>query len=230
MSLEIEFAEKRHMTRWVILILVIGLLVASGWVTYRWYTTGQLPPLPLPFATADTSVDESSVSSLEVSQYTVSALQPRYIDIPSIELTDTRIYPINLSTSNSLLTYASNIHDVGWYEKSNTPGNGGVVLLDGHAKGVSQTGPFLHVGDLVKGSKIIIKRGDGTIFTYSVVDVQNLTTDDLYTTGLSLMSKAAESNTESLNIVADAGTWIPKLNMFDHRILVRSSLTDTPSN
>ena len=225
MSLEIAYTKKRHTARWIILILFIGLIAASSWFGYRWYTTGQLPPLPLPLATADTSVDETNVSSLAVSQYTVSSLNPRYINIPSLDVTDTRIYPVNLS-ANNMLTYASNIHDVGWYQKSNTPGNGGVVLLNGHTKGLSQNGPLLKLSSLKKGDKIMVKRGDGMLFTYAVDDIQTFTTDEFSTTAPSLMNTAPENGKEALNIVVDAGTWIPKQGRFNQRLLVRSSLVD----
>lgn len=228
MSLEIAFTKKRHAFRWIFLVLFVAVLASSGIIAYRWYEYGDVLPFSVPLlATADTSVDESNVSSLQISQYTVPALNPRFINIPSLNLADIRIYPVTVASNNGLLGYASNIHDVGWYQKSDTPGDGGVVVLDGHSKGLTQNGPFVDAANLKNGDKIMIKRGDGVLITYAVVDVQTLTTDNLYTTGLSLMSKAAQDGTESLNIVADAGKWIPKLKMFDHRILIRSSLVTT---
>lgn len=225
MSLEIELTKKRHTFRWIFFVLVIAILISSGVIAYRWYEYGDVLPFSVPLlVTADTSVDESHVSSLQVSQYTVPALNPRFIAIPSLHISDTRIYPVSITRNDGLLSYASNIHDVGWYQKSNTPGNGGVIVLDGRSKGLTQSGPFVGVATLKNGDQIMIKRGDGALFTYDVIDTQTLMTSTLYTTGLSLMSKAAQDGAESLNIVADAGKWIPKLNMFDHRVLIRSSL------
>lgn len=226
MSLEIEFTKKRHTVRWVILIIVIALIAASGWFAYRWYTTGQLPPIKLPLASADTSVDESNVSSLDINQYTVAAIRPRYIQIPSLNLSQTRIYAVGLD-ANNLLQYASNIHDVGWYQKSNTPGNGGVILLDGRGKGNTTTGPFVDLALIQPGSHIIVARGDGMIYTYSVVDTNTMSFAEAITNGVKKISQAVTQGTETLNIVADAGTWVPKLNMFDHRVLLRASLLNS---
>lgn len=225
MSLEVDYKKARHPGRWVALFVFIVVLAASGWYGYKWYTTGALPPVPLPIAAANTRVDESSVSPALVRDHTVDAMHPRYINIPSLDLEDTRVYPVGLD-ANNLLEAPSNIHDAGWYSQSGVPGDGGVVLVQAHNVGVTKKGAFSGLGDLNEGDMIKIERGDGEIFTYSVVENQRMTIEEVNATGMAMMGVSAKEGKEALNLITFDGTWVPRLGTFDHRIMLRSVIVE----
>jgi len=220
MALDIEYAPERHPGRWVLLIIVIILIVVSGWFAFRWYWNGDALPIPLA-ATADSSVDESDVTTTQLAQYTVPDSNPRFISIPSISVGDTRIYPVDLD-GNNLLKFADNIHDAGWYKKSGTPGNGGVILIDGYNQGNVTTGAFAKLDTLQKDDKIILQRGDGKLFTYKVVENQSMSLDEVNATGMTQMGKAVTSGLEGLNLMTFDGKWVPRLGTFDKRIMLRA--------
>jgi len=220
-ALSIEYGKKRHTIRWAIITIIILFLLVCGWFAYRWYEYGDLPPVAFPIAGADAGVDESVVTTLQIGQYNVQPRYPRTISIPTIGLTQARIFPVVLD-SNSILTYPNNIHDVGWYEKSGLPGDGSVIILDGRSKGTIVPGPFAKLSLMKRGDKIVIERGDGQQLTYYVSDNEIVTTEGLYTANK--IGLPVRSGEESLNIVADSGTWVPRLGMFDHRDFVRATL------
>ncbi|MDB5167717.1 MAG: Sortase family enzyme [Candidatus Saccharibacteria bacterium] len=220
MALDIEYVRERHPGRWIVLAIVIIILGLAGWYGYKWYTTGDLP-FPLAIVSADSRVDESTVTSNQVKTYTVSAAHPRYITIPSLNLGNTRVFPVGLD-SNNVLQSPSNINDAGWYSKSSTPGSGGVILIDGHNMGTTKDGAFAKLGTLKKGDKIVLERGDGRTFTYSVVDNQSMSIDEVNATGMTLMGKTAVPGKEALNLMTFDGKWVPRLGMFDRRIMVRT--------
>jgi LPXTG-site transpeptidase (sortase) family protein len=225
MSLEVDYKKERHPGRWVALFVFILVLAASGWYGYKWYTTGALPPVPLPIAVANTKIDESSVSSALVKDHTVDPMHPRYINIPSLNPEDTRVYPVGLD-SNNLLEAPNNIHDAGWYRQSGVPGDGGVVLIQAHNVGVTKKGAFSGLNSLNKGDTIMIERGDGEVFTYSVVENQRMTIEEVNATGMAMMGVSAENGKEALNLITFDGVWVPRLGMFDHRIMLRAVIVE----
>jgi hypothetical protein len=206
-------------------IILIAALGAAGWFGYKWYTTGERPPVPLPLAAASDAVDETEVSVSQISQYTVADEKPRYVRIDTLDLANTRLKPVGLD-ANNLLAYPSNIHDAGWYEKSNTPGSGGVILINGRSIGNKSEGPFKGLSSLTFGSKITLERGDGTLHTYSVVENKDMTIEDVNSTGMKNMTLSAKEGIEALNIMSDSGTWVPKLGVFDGRTMVRAILVN----
>lgn len=225
MALEVDYKKEHHPGRWIALIVIIAILAASGWFGYKWYTTGALPPVPLPLSSGDTDIDESDVSTEQIDEYTVEDLQPRYIRIPSLDLDTTRIYTVGLNSDN-LLESPSNIHDAGWYDRSGTPGDGGIILINAHSTGITTNGAFTGLGTLAVGDSIVLERGDGEVFTYKVVENQSMSIDEVNATGMAMMGKSAEPGKEALNLITFDGTWVPRLGMFDRRIMLRAVIAD----
>jgi hypothetical protein len=223
MALDIEYKPEHHHRRWVVLIIFVLIIGSAGWFGYRWYTTG-IVPFPLPITIADTHVNESSLTSNDINGYKVADSQPRYITIPSINLTDTRVFPVGLNATH-LPALPDNIHDAGWYTKSAMPGSGGVVLINAYNLGITTNGAFAKLGALKKDDTITIVRGDGKSFSYNVVDNQTIRLNTVVTSGLSLITAAAISGQEGLNLMTFDGKWVPKLGTFDTRIIVRAVLS-----
>jgi sortase (surface protein transpeptidase) len=226
MALDIEYIPEHHHKRWIILIIFIIIVGSAGWFGYKWYTTG-IVPFPLPITIADTHVNESSLTSNDINGYKAEESHPRYITIPSINLSNTRVFPVGLN-STTLPALPDNIHDAGWYTKSAMPGSGGVVLIDAYNLGITTNGAFTKLGALKKGDTVIIVRGDGKSFSYNVVDNQTMSLDTVVTSGLSLMTTPAIAGQEGLNLITFDGQWVPKLGTFDKRTIVRAVLN--PSN
>lgn len=224
MALDIYYTKDRHTGRLIFGIILIALLAATGWYGYRWYTTGEIP-LALPIAGANTAVSELAVTPAQISQYSASASNPRYIRIPSLDVGNTRVFPVNLDASNQVET-TPNINDAAWYEKSATPGSGGVGLIAGHSVGINHDGAFNQLKALQLGSKIVIERGDGKVLTYKVVENQSMTIEEVNTTGMKKMGQPVEAGMEGLNLITTDGKWVPRLGTFDRRILVRATIVD----
>lgn len=225
-GLHIKTTSNFHAIRWtlaIVLLLITGLYLYFG---IRWYNTGELSPVPLPVAAADSSIDETPVTNDQIDAHKVPAEQPRYLEIPKLEIGKTRITRVGV-TQRNMLDVPKNINDVGWYVKSVTPGSGvGAVVLDGHNGGVTRNGVFAKLGSLQKDDQISVERGDGKQLTYKVYDVRDMPLEWVNKTGMKEMMYSAEPNKEGLSLITCSGKWIPKDKVFDRRILVRATIVD----
>lgn len=224
MALDIHYTQERHTGRLIFSIILIALLATTGWYGYKWYTTGEIP-FSLPIASANTVVSETSIAPAQISKYSASASNPRYIRIPSLDVGNTRVFPVNLDASNQVDT-TPNINDAAWYEKSATPGSGGVGLIAGHSVGINHDGAFSQLKALQRGSRIEVERGDGKVLTYKVVENQSMSIAEVNATGMKKMGQPVEDGTEGLNLITTDGKWVPRLGTFDRRILVRATIID----
>lgn len=221
-GLEIKSKREFHLWRWLFLFILIGLVAATGWYGYRWYTTGQEPPLPIPIASADSRVDESIVPQTKVDDYTVLASEPRYISIPTLGISKTRVMKVGV-TSDGQLDVPKNINDTAWFKDSATPGSGmGAVLIDGHNGGITKNGVFAKLSTLQTGDKITIERGDGKKFTYGVIENKSMSLEEVNTSGMKKMTQSIEPDKEGLSLITSDGKWIPKYQQFDRRIMLRA--------
>ena len=226
-GLEIRRKRELHLWSWLFWIVLLGLIGASLWFGYRYFTTGELPPgLNASALTADPRVDESPVTKKQVEQHTVPADQPRYISIPSLGVEDTRVFAVGVTATNQLEA-PKNISDAVWYRKSANPGQGyGAVLMDGHNGGITRNGVFAKLGTLETGAKITVERGDGKAFTYQVVENQSMPLEEVNKTGMTMMMKSADETKEGLNIITCDGNWVPRYQQFDRRIMLRAVRVD----
>lgn len=187
--------------------------------------TGEVPPISLPIVKADTAINEVAVKPSQIDAYTVLASNPRYISIPSLNIGKTRVFPVKVDANNQLGS-TDNINDVAWYNKSATPGSGGVVLIDGHSGGNSRDGVFAQLGTLKIGSEIIIERGDSKVYTYKVAGNQSMSLDEVNATGMKMMGQSAEAGKEGLSLITCDGKYVPRIKQFDRRIMLRAVLVD----
>lgn len=110
--------------------------------------------------------DETDIATSDIDNYKVAADHPRVISIDSIGL-KAKVLPMGLNPDNSIQA-PTNIHDTGWFTTSTKPGQAGVTLIDGHDVGATKAGIFAKLGQLKKGSKIVIELGNGQKLNYSV--------------------------------------------------------------
>lgn len=222
----IQHKRNYHVIRWAAALLVMIMAVTYAYFGVRWYNTGELSPLPLPVSAADSSIDETPVSEKLKQAHTVPSDQPRYIEIPKLGISGTRVMRVGVTDTN-MLDVPKTLDDTGWYAKSATPGSGsGAVLIDGHNGGVTRNGIFAKLGTLTKGDQISVERGDGKRFTYEVSDVRDMPLEWVNKEGMKEMMKSVEPDKEGLSLITCSGKWIPKDEVFDRRILVRATIIE----
>lgn len=208
------------------IVLLLAASAVMGYYVLRWYTEGEEPPISVPLlATADPSVDESHVTDDQVSSHTVPALNPRYLSIPEIAVDKSRVFATGITDSNQLEA-PGNLSDLAWFDQTDTPGSGGVMLINGHNGGITRNGVFAQLGLLDKGDIITIERGDGEVFKYEVRENVSMTLEEVNSTGMSKMMKSAEDGVEALNLITCDGKWVPRYQQFDRRIMLRAVLVD----
>ncbi len=223
-GLYIEHQRDYHIGRWLFVAAFAGLIAATGWFGYIWFTTGERPPIvPLPAsALADPSIDENPVSQSVIDSYSVEKSHPRFISIPALSISNARVRSVGLTKTFTLDTPKS-IHDAAWYNKSGLPGQGyGAVLINGHNNGISKNGVFANLNKLKEGDEIIIERGDGKKIIYTVVESRVESIEEANTTGIKRLLTPYNADKEGLGLITTSGNWIPRDKVFDKRILVRA--------
>lgn len=169
-------------------------------------------------------LDETQPTETEVVEYTVAPDRPRYLTIERLGIRNARILPMGVNVSGELDT-PRNIFDVGWYEGSSKPGQGGTMIIDGHNGGPHVHGVFKQLPDLVEGDIIQIERGDGTIFKYKVVENNAISLND----SNEYMSTAAKSpvlSKESVTLISCTGEWSQARGTYLSRQFTRAVLTE----
>lgn len=147
-------------------------------------------------------VDETEPNSEE---YTVAPDKPRYLSIPKLNVANARILEVGLSPEGQMLT-PYNIFDVGWYNGSAKPGTKGTSIIDGHNGGPHIHGVFKNLPDLTYGDKITIEMGDGTKYTYQIVD--NITVPLAEADAKMLYAaQSPVSGKESITLITCTGEW-----------------------
>jgi len=158
-------------------------------------------------------------SAAAVANYVVAPDLPRYIIIPKLDV-DAEVRSVGL-TSSGALGVPDNVYYTDWYNESALPGQQGAMLIDGHVSSWAAHGVFYGIKTLVAGDIIKIERGDGTIFTYSVVSSQ------VYPSGNVNMTSAMTpvvAGQPGLNLITCTGDVIPGTSQFNERIVVYATL------
>lgn len=167
---------------------------------------------------------EEEPTEAEIREYVVAADRPRYLSIEKLGINKARVLPMGINTKGELDT-PRNIFDVGWYEASGKPGQGGTLIIDGHNGGPHVLGVFKNTPSLVEGDIITIERGDGVVYRYAVkenVEVP-LSEADAY------MVTAARSpmpGEESVTLISCTGEWSQQQGTYLSRQFTRAVLTE----
>ena len=160
----------------------------------------------------------------EVKEYVVAPDRPRYLTIEKLGVLNARILPVGVNSGGELAT-PSNIFDVGWYEASGKPGNGGTMMIDGHNGGPTMHGVFKKLPDLVNGDVIVVERGDGLKYKYKVVENEtiSLADSDAY---MSVAAKSPEAGKESITLITCTGEWSQQQRTYLSRQFTRAVLAE----
>ena len=169
-------------------------------------------------------VDETEVTEEPRVEYNVPAGNPRYLSIPKLGIYNSRVIRVSKRGDGRLGT-PTNIFDVGWYDGSSKPGQGGTMIIDGHNGGPNIEGVFKHIDTLVVGDVIeIAVGGSDVIYKYRVeenVEVK-LENADKY------MNKEARKSPiegkESITLITCIGEWSEQQQTYLSRQFVRAVL------
>ena len=220
-GLEIKQKRSIHPIRWTMYFVIIVLLAVSAYYSYRWFMTGELPIVKAANLGMQ-KVDETPVTEAQVKTHSVPSNHPRYISIPAIGVSQTRVFGVGVN-KNNILDAPNNINDAVWYNKSATPGSGfGAVLIDAHNGGYTKDGVFVDLYKLAKGDEVQLERGDGKLMRYRVVSNDTMSLDDVNTYGMKNMMMSVDANKEGLSLITCAGNYVPRLGQFDKRVMIRA--------
>lgn len=160
----------------------------------------------------------------EVQEYTVAPDRPRYLTIERLGIYNARIISVGINSKGELGT-PNNIFDVGWYDASGKPGQGGTMLLDGHNGGPNVYGIFKELPVLEYGDVIQVERGDGKVFKYMVVENVAVSLDEsnMY---MATAMRSPEAGRESVTIISCTGEWSAQRSTYLSRQFTRAVLTE----
>lgn len=218
----------RNITKWAIWS-VLGILFLVFWIkvavferNYYAEKEGSERAEASVVETNDSDLVEEKPSESEVREYTVAPDRPRYLSVDKLNIVNARILPMTVNIEGELDT-PNNIFDVGWYEASGKPGQGGTLIIDGHNGGPHVKGVFKDLPSLAEGDIIKIERGDGAIFNYRVVENVAIDLND----SDSYMSTASQSPTpgeESVTLISCTGDWSQQQKTYLARQFTRALL------
>ena len=154
-----------------------------------------------------------------VNNYQVAPTLPKYLMIPAINV-DAEVSDLSLN-SQGQIEAPDNIYTVGWYNGSSLPGQAGAAFMDGHVSSWTADGVFYNLKSLKPGDVIEVVRGDNTVFTYNVVQVQ---TYDSANVNMNQALSSINPGTPGLNLMTCTGQVIAGTSEFNERLVVYSEL------
>ena len=218
----------RRIVKWsvwgVLLILFLVFLIRVATFEQGYYSEKEGSERAVTEQVDNRELDETEPTEAEVAEYTVAPDRPRYLSIEKLGITNSRILPMGVNTSGELDT-PNNIFDVGWYESSGKPGEGGTMLIDGHNGGPHVYGVFKRLPELTTGDIIQVERGDGKIFNYKVVENVSvpLSDSDKY---MATAAKSPETGKESVTLISCTGEWSQAQGTYLSRQFTRAILVE----
>lgn len=197
----------------LILIGIIGLVYS-----YAIYTSYPKPPKgALTSKNAPSSIKPSQNA---IASYTVPANDPKYIIIPALNITNTRIVKLGL-TSGGQIASPDNIYDTGWYQNSALPGQKGAMFIYGHVSSWTANGIFYNLNKLSSGNKVLIVTGNNKVYTYQVV------TSKIYpynNVNMQEVLSPIDPKVAGLNLMTCTGQVIKNTSEFNQRLVVFTKL------
>ena len=208
----------------ILLVIISVFLIRVATFENDYYNSKEGSERAVATDQGDEELDETKPTESEVAEYTVAPDRPRYLTIEKLGVSNARVLPMGVNTKGELDT-PRNIFDVGWYEGSGRPGQGGTMIIDGHNGGPHVYGVFKNTPSLVEGDIIQVERGDGKIFKYKVVENKSipLSESNAY---MSTAAKSPESGRESVTLITCTGEWSQSQETYLSRQFTRAVLVD----
>ena len=169
-------------------------------------------------------LDETEPTEEVVEEYEVAPDRPRYLTVEKLGISNARVLPMGVNARGELET-PNNIFDVGWYEGSSKPGQGGTMMIDGHNGGPTKYGVFKKLPELSYGDILKVERGDGVVFNYKVVENNSVLLSDA-DNYMSTAAKTPEEGKESLTLITCTGEWSQQRQTYLSRQFVRAVIVE----
>lgn len=150
-----------------------------------------------------------------IGSYSVAPDLPKLLTIEKIGV-NARVKRLGVD-QNNVLKAPANIYDIGWYEGSSKPGEGGTIVMDGHVSGPTKHGVFYGLNKLSAGDKIALERGDGTKFNYTVTATETYAADNV---DMAKVMTSPVLGKPALNLITCAGQFDSKTNKYEQRVVV----------
>lgn len=166
------------------------------------------------------STDKPSQSPIKASSYvsTAGPTEPKYISLPTISAQGF-IQKVSIDQNGQIAT-PNNVNLAGWYVNSAAPGQPGLSIIVGHVDGYTSPGIFLHLNKLQPGTAFTLQLGNGTILTYSVMQVTAVDASS----AVSVLFSQNPSVKSQLNLITCGGTFNSAARSYEQRIIVSAKL------
>ena len=203
----------------IVCIVFLVLLIVGSFLFMRFYQNKNNTRVDELIENEELDIVTESIevpSEEEPEDFYVPPDLPKYISIPSIGVRG-YIQSVGID-QKGLIAVPNNVHIAGWYINSAKPGKEGLSIIDGHRDGTTIGGIFRKLETLSKGDNISIEYGDGSEYTFEVVDLKKLSIEDAY----DFMYSRIDGVDVQLNLVTCGGKWSREIDTYEDRIIVRA--------
>jgi sortase A len=111
--------------------------------------------------------------------------------------------------------------NVAWYEPGTVPGDVGNAVVAGHYDSYTDPAVFYDLNELEVGDEVRIVTEDGEELTFAVTEVESIHVDDADTSKI-----FGQTDERNLNLITCEGVWDTDAGMYDHRLIVYTTLID----
>lgn len=146
---------------------------------------------------------------------TPSSDYPVRIVIPSINLDDP-IEPLGVNSKGEMDVPDGRTSYVGWYKDGTVPGQIGSAVMDAHVFAA-----FKNLVNVKLGSDIYVVMESGTRFHFTLNDSRFYTLSEIPLQYIFNRADAAH-----LVLITCAGTYVPSMNTYDHRLVDYATLVN----
>lgn len=220
--------QKRQFPWILVLVLLsfLGLVGTASWYGYRWYAYGESLPVDIPALASSSSPkpDGTEIGAMQIASHSVAPSEPRYLKISKLGIEKARVFSADLD-STGFVKSPLNKQDVSWFNESAAPGVGGVTLFSGHGAKDAEGSIFSKLDSISTDAVIEIELGSGDVVRYQVKEILNPTLEELQE-NQSLLTDSAVPGKDGLNLTTRDGVWVPRLDQYSHRIIVRAVLAE----
>lgn len=143
---------------------------------------------------------------------------PSRLIIPDIKV-DAHVQHVGIGRTGNMAV-PTNYSDVGWYRYGTVPGQVGSAVVDGHVDNAfGLAGVFKDLAELREGDDVYVETKDGTRLRFVVEEV--VTYDYKSVPPEKLFER---TDGRRLNLITCGGTWLPREESYDKRIVVYTRL------
>ncbi len=202
-------------------LIIIGLagLVIAG---YSYINEPRPPATSNAAKSVDAVTPPSSKkpSPASIASYSVPPNNPKYIEIPAINIANTDVLNLGLMKDGTIAT-PDNIYETGWYNRSSLPGQLGAMFIYGHVSSWTADGIFYNLKKLVAGDSITITTGNNKTFIYKVVASRVYPYNNV---PMNQVLSPLNPKIPALNLMTCTGQVIKGTSEFNERLVVYANL------